>query len=90
MSLENEIERFADDKNLLRTVRECIKRNGGLHVKQNDQGEYYCRLSKYGAEHFCPYLGDPTLLHEKGDKWERWTRVRKCRLYYIVNKLSEK
>jgi len=70
-----------EQDNLMPTVRYCISRKGRLHARKNQDGEYYCRLSyMHYDENYCPYLGDPVIVMEKGKNYCSWKRYLKCKL----------
>lgn len=70
-------------ENLLKTVKECIKRKGGLHgrpLNETDDDIWYCKLSEYGRDGFCPYLGYRTVTRQESEKGFRYIAVYTCKL----------
>jgi len=66
------------EKSLEEKALECIKNNANMR-KKNSEGEVYCGLSLYApSENFCKYLGEPILLHIKGENYEKWIRCLRC------------
>ena len=75
----NDVDKHLNLEKLLKTVRVCIKNKGGLHRRFNQNNEPYCTLSLLEPDdRYCPFLGEPLLVYEKGEKYECWRRALRC------------